>query len=89
MRHRKVPNAFEQLVHILTADLPEDKETIMTFAHQLKQQGREEGREEGIHLNAISIAKKLIAQGRSIQYIQDLTNLSEKEVIGLVELEKV
>lgn len=52
----------------------------MTLAQQLKQeglqQGREEGREEGIHLNAITIAKKLTAQGRSIQYIQDLTNLT-------------
>ncbi|MGB8807576.1 MAG: ISNCY family transposase, partial [Candidatus Rickettsiella isopodorum] len=61
----------------------------MTFAQQLKQQGleqglqqgrqegREEGREEGEYLKATTIAKKLIAQGRSIQYIQDLTNLSE------------
>ncbi len=52
-------------------------------------EGFQEGRQEGIHLNAISIAKKLITQGQSIQYIQDLTNLSESEVINLVELEKV
>ena len=42
-------------------------------------------REEGIHLNAITIAKKLIAQGRSIQYIHDLTHLSENEVMDLVD----
>jgi hypothetical protein len=57
----------------------------MTLAQQLKQedlqQDREEGREEGIQLNAITIAKKLIAKGRSI-HIQDLT------VLNLVELEK-
>lgn len=52
------------------------------------QQGREEGREEGEYLKATIIAKKLIAQGRSIQYIQDLTNLSENEIINLIELEK-
>jgi predicted transposase YdaD len=52
------------------------------------QQGREEGREEGEYIKATTIAKKLIAQGRSIQYIQDLTNLPENEIINLVELEK-
>ena len=64
----------------------------MNAAQQLKQQGlqqgREEGREEGEYLKATIIAKKLIAQGRSIQYIQDLTNLSENEIINLIELEK-
>lgn len=64
----------------------------MNAAQQLKQQGlqqgREEGREEGEYLKATTIAKKLIAQGRSIQYIQDLTNLPENEIINLVELEK-
>lgn len=53
----------------------------MSVAQKIEQQGRE----EGIHLNAILIAKKLIAQGRSVQYIQDLTNLSENEVLSLVE----
>lgn len=60
----------------------------MTLAQQLKQEGLQQGREEGEYLKAIAIAKKLIVQGRSIQYIQDLTNLSESEVIGLIELEK-
>ncbi|OJA01082.1 hypothetical protein BEV13_00425 [Rickettsiella grylli] len=52
------------------------------------QQGLQQGREEGEYLKATTIAKKLIAQGRSIQYIQDLTNLPENEIINLVELEK-
>jgi predicted transposase/invertase (TIGR01784 family) len=68
------------------------EEDVMNAAQQLKQQGlqqgREEGREEGEYLKATTIAKKLIAQGRSIQYIQDLTNLPENEIINLVELEK-
>jgi hypothetical protein len=33
------PDAVEQLVQILTTDLPEDKETIMTFAQQIEQKG--------------------------------------------------
>ena len=52
------------------------------------KKGLEEGREKGEYLKATTIAKKLIAQGRSIQYIQDLTNLPENEIINLVELEK-
>lgn len=61
----------------------------MTFAQQLEQrglqQGLQQGRQEGRYEEAITIAKKLITQGRSIQYIQDLTNLSENEVLSLVE----
>lgn len=59
----------------------------MTLAQQLKQEGLQQDREEGIQLNAITIAKKLIAKGRSI-HIQDLTDLTESEVLNLVELEK-
>jgi hypothetical protein len=43
----EVPNSLEQLVQILTTDLPEDKETIMTFAQQLEQKGLKKGLEEG------------------------------------------
>ncbi len=45
------PDAVAQLVQILTNDLPEDREIIMTFAQQLEQeglqQGLQQGREEG------------------------------------------
>lgn len=54
---RKYLNALEQLVQILTTDLPEDKETSMTFAQQLRQQGREIERYE--------VAKSLLAEGIS------------------------
>ena len=92
------PKAAQHLIEELIKAFPEEpaRKTIMTFAQQLKQeglqqglqQGREQGLEEGIHLNALTIAKKLIAEGKSIQYIQDLTNLSENEIIGLVDLAK-
>lgn len=65
-----------------------EKSAIEKGLQQGLQQGREEGREEGEYLKATIIAKKLIAQGRSIQYIQDLTNLPENEIINLFELEK-
>ena len=57
------------------------QEFMGTIAQQLKQQGREEGE----HRRAVAIAKKLIAQGKSIQYIQDLTGLPENEVMDLVD----
>jgi len=73
------PDAVEQLVQILTTDLPEDKELIMTFAQQLEQKGREEGE----YRKAIVIAKNLLAEGMLPQAVQRLTGLSEKEVIEL------
>lgn len=83
---------FEQFYSTLAEALPNYTEDIMTLAQQLEQKGLQKGlqkgREEGEYLKAVNIAKKLIAQGRSIQYIQDLTNLSENEVLNLVELEK-
>lgn len=79
---------FKGFYSNLAKALPNYREDIMTLAQQLKQEGLQQGREEGIRHNAILIAKKLVSQGRSIQYIKDLTNLSEVEVIKLVKLEK-
>jgi recombination-promoting nuclease RpnB len=75
---------FKEFYSSLSEALPNFREDIMTLAQQLKQEGREEGREEGRHEEALIIAKKLIAQGRPIQYIHDLTGLPENEVIDLV-----
>ena len=86
------PQADRVLIKELVGAFPQQTEVIMTFAQQLEQrglqQGLQQGRQEGRYEEAITIAKKLITQGRSIQYIQDLTNLSENEVIKLFELEK-
>jgi len=74
----EMPNALEQLVQILTTDLPEDKETIMTFAQQLRQQGREIERYE--------VAKSLLAEGISLDIIKKVTKLPD---LDLAELEKI
>nr|WP_081441666.1 Rpn family recombination-promoting nuclease/putative transposase [Rickettsiella grylli] len=83
------PQADRVLIKELVGAFPQQTEVIMTFAQQLEQrglqQGLQQGRQEGRYEEAITIAKKLITQGRSIQYIQDLTNLSENEVLSLVE----
>ncbi|MES2141433.1 MAG: Rpn family recombination-promoting nuclease/putative transposase [Pseudomonadota bacterium] len=71
------PDAVEQLVQILTTDLPEDKELIMTFAQQLEQKGE--------HNKALDIAKNLLAEGMSIELVKKVTKLPDLE---LIELEK-
>lgn len=90
----KLPKELELRYKAKIHQLEEEKKvSYITSIERLSkeeglQQGLHQGREEGRQLNAIAIAKKRIAKGRSIQYIQDLTNLSESEVINLVELEK-
>ncbi len=71
------PNAVEQLVQILTTDLPEDKEVIMTFAQQLEQKGE--------YNKALDIAKNLLAEGMSIELVKKVTKLPE---LDLAKLEK-
>jgi predicted transposase/invertase (TIGR01784 family) len=86
----KLPKELELRYKAKIHKLEEENKVsyISSIERISKEEGLQQGREEGIHLNAITIAKKLIAQGRSIQYIQDLTNLTESEVLSLVELEK-
>lgn len=74
---------FEQFYSILADTLPNYREDIMTLAQQLKQQGLQEGREEGDHFRALTIAKNMLAEGMSLQAVQRLTGLSEKEVMEL------
>ncbi len=45
-----------------------------------KEEGRKKGKIEGINEIKIKIAKKLIAEGKDIKYISDLTELTEEEL---------
>jgi hypothetical protein len=74
---------YKQKLH----ELEEEKNMsyVTSFERLSRQEGLEQGLEQGDHYRAVVIAKKLIAQGKSIQYIQDLTGLSEKEVMDLVD----
>lgn len=60
----------------------------MTLAQQLKQKGIHQDPDEILSNNAILLAQKLITKGRSNQYIQKITKLTEREVLILKELEK-
>ena len=75
------PDAVNELIHILTTDLPEEKEIIMTFAQQLKEQGLEQGREEGRY----EVAKNLLAEGLSLDLVKKVTKLPD---LDLTELDK-
>jgi hypothetical protein len=56
----------------------------MTLAQQLEQKSLQQGREEGRYEEALIIAERLIAQARPIQYIQDLIDLPENEIMDLI-----
>ena len=62
--------------------------TNITFAQQSRQQVLEQKPQKLLRNKDISKAQKLIALGRSTQFIQDHTNLTEREVLILIELEK-
>lgn len=72
----KVADALK-LIQIFTTDLPEDKETIMTFAQLLEERGRKDERHK--------MAKNLLAEGLSLDLVRKVTELSD---LDLVELEK-
>jgi predicted transposase YdaD len=64
----------------------------MTLAQQLKQEGLEQGLKEGEHRKVVAIAaiaKKLLDEGRSPGAVQKLTGLSEKEIMALVDKQRV
>jgi predicted transposase/invertase (TIGR01784 family) len=80
---------FEKFYSNLAEALPNYRENIMTLAQQLEQKGLllglQKGLEEGAHRKAIAIAKNLLAEGKSSGSVQKLTDLSEKEVMNLIE----
>ena len=59
----------------------------MTLEQQSKESLQQDP-DEVLSNNAILLAQKLIANGRSSQYIQEITKLTESEVLILIELEK-
>jgi predicted transposase/invertase (TIGR01784 family) len=92
------PQAAQHLIRELIQVFPQEREVIMTFAQQLKQEGRQEGlqegmtfarqlkqegRQEGRQEQGMMIAKKMLAKGLDIAFIKELTNISEKELADL------
>ncbi len=73
------------VTQILIEALPNEREVIMTFAEQLKQEGRREGRQEGEHQKALSIAEKMLDAGAELAFIKQVTELSDKEISALIQ----
>ena len=60
----------------------------MTLEQKSEQESLQQDPDEILSNNAILLAQKLIANGRSSQYIQEITKLTEREVLILIEFEK-
>ena len=60
----------------------------MTLEKQSKKESLQQDPDEILSNKAILLAQKFIAKGRSNQYIQEITKLTEREVLILIELEK-
>lgn len=75
---------FKGFYSSLAEALPNFREDIMTLAQQLEQKGLKKGLELGERRIA-TIAKKLLAEGKSPRAVQKLTGLSEKEIMALVD----
>ena len=84
------PQAAQHLIHELIQVFPQEREVIMTFAEQLKEEGRQEGlilaqqlkqegRQEGRQEQEIMIAKKMLAKGLDSAFIKEFIDISEKE----------
>lgn len=69
------PHAVKDLIHELIQVFPQEREVIMTFAQQLKQEGRQEGLQE----KEVMIAKKMLDKGLDIAFIKELIDISEQE----------
>lgn len=77
------PNALGQLVKTLSVAFPEEKNTIMTFAQQLRQEGLQQGLQQGRREEDLIIAKKMLARGYEHNAIKDLLELSDQDLLCL------
>lgn len=69
----------DEFLQLLADVIPEEREAIMTFVQQFRQ----EGLQQGEHRKAFEIAKKMLAKGADISDIEELTELSYEEIASL------
>lgn len=69
----------DEFLQLLVDVIPEEREAIMTFAQQFRQEGLQQGK----HRKAFEIAKKMLAKGADISDIEELTELSYEEIASL------
>ena len=57
----------------------------MTFAEQLRAEGRAEGREEGADIEKINMVIKRLKEGAAIDFIAKVTELSVKRINAIAK----
>lgn len=77
------PKAAQHLIKELIQAFPKEKEVIMTFAQQLKQEGIQQGVQQGLKEANLLIAKKMLARGYKLDAIKDLLELSDQALLNL------
>ncbi len=91
-RDENEPQAAQHLIQELIQTFPREKEVIMTFAQQLKEDYKKEFmstfaqqlKQEGLkreHHKALAIAKSLLKQNVPLSVIKSATGLSEQELV--------
>ena len=62
---------------------PKTKETIMNAAQRLIQQGVQQGMQQGMQARNLEIAKQMLSKGMDMQFICEMTGLSEAKINAL------
>lgn len=81
----EAPNAVGQLVQTLSTVFPKEKNMIMTFAQQLRQEGLQQGLQQGRREEDLVIAKRLLSMDVKHDLIKKATGLSDQELFALEE----
>lgn len=98
------PFGYTSIVYILTTDAvndpeelkkaiveaaPNQKETVMTAAQQVRQEwievGTEQGMEKGMEKRTLEIAKNMLLKNSDIGFICDITGLSMEQIKSLIK----
>lgn len=69
-----------EVIEILSQAVPQEREIMLTFAEQLRQEGRLQGIQQGIHQGELGVARKLIKAGVDVSLVKQATHLSDEEL---------
>lgn len=75
----------DAFIQLLSKELPERSEAIMTFAEQLEQRGRQQGMQQGRQEEARAIVQNMKAIGMDMTFIQKVTKLGPEDIEALLK----
>ncbi|MCL1124586.1 Rpn family recombination-promoting nuclease/putative transposase [Shewanella surugensis] len=76
-------NNLNALITLLALEVPEHKDTLMTIADQLRQEGEAKGRQEGRQEVLNEMARSMLLRGIERNTVMDVTGLSPDELAQL------